>query len=48
MTVEMPDIYAQLRLPGTELAARAYRLSHHSTPEFVLTTACAATCSPKR
>ena len=35
MTVQMPDIYAQLRLPGTELAVRAYRLSHQSTPEFV-------------
>ena len=35
MTVEMPDIYAQLRLPDTELAVRAYRLSHQSTPEFV-------------
>ena len=35
MTVQMPDIYAQLRHPGTELAVRAYRLSHQSTPEFV-------------
>jgi len=35
MTVQMPDLYAQLRLPDTELALRAYRLSQQSTPEFV-------------
>jgi len=35
MSVDIPNLYSQLRLPDTELAVRAYRLSHQSTPEFV-------------
>ena len=39
MTVEMPDIYAQLRLPGTELAVRADAETGHLV-ELVGTTVC--------
>ena len=35
MSVDIPDLYSQLRLPDTELAVRAYRLSQQGTPEFV-------------